>query len=79
VSTPSTGLSDDECLVVSPRRAKHMLDVGNTKLYELLKAQKLDSYADGRARKITLASIHRYVAERLDEAKKAADLHPDRE
>jgi hypothetical protein len=65
VSIPSTGLNDDDRLVVSPRRAKHMLDVGNTRLYELLNERKLDSYLDGRSRKITVASIRRYVAERL--------------
>lgn len=65
MSIPSTGLNDDDRLVVSPRRAKHMLDVGNTRLYELLNERKLDSYLDGRSRKITVASIRRYVAERL--------------
>jgi hypothetical protein len=75
MSQYSTGLGDDERLVVSPRRARQMLDVGNTRLYELLKQNKLDSYADGRARKITVASIHRYIAERLEEAKKTAGSH----
>jgi hypothetical protein len=67
VTIPNTSLVDDERLVVSPRRAKHMLDVGNTRLYELLNEKKLDSYLDGRSRKITVASIRRYVAERLHE------------
>lgn len=56
---------DVERLVVSPRRARLMLDVGNTRLYELLKANKLESYVDGRSRKILVASIHRYIADRL--------------
>jgi hypothetical protein len=60
----STGLSDDERLVVSPRRARHMLDCGNTRLYELLKSE-LESYLDGRSRKIVVASIHRHIARRL--------------
>jgi hypothetical protein len=58
-------ISGNEPLVVSPRRARQMLDVGNTRLYELLNEKKLDSYLDGRARKITVASIHRYIADRL--------------
>jgi hypothetical protein len=39
----SAGLSEDERLVVSPRRARHMLDIGNTRLYELLQANELTS------------------------------------
>ncbi len=67
MSIHTTGLGDDERLVVSPRRAKHLLDVGNTRLYQLLNEKKLESYLDGRSRKITVASIHRYIAERLHE------------
>ena len=68
MSIPATGLGDDERLVVSPRRARHMLDCGNTRLYELLKNKELESYVDGRSRKIITASIHRYIAQRLKEA-----------
>jgi hypothetical protein len=71
MSIPSTGLSNDERLVVSPRRARHMLDCGNTRLYELLKNQELVSYLDGRSRKITVDSINRYVARRLEAEKEA--------
>jgi hypothetical protein len=55
----------DERLVVSPRRARYLLDVGNTRLYELLAANELDSFLDGRSRKITVESIHRYISRRL--------------
>jgi hypothetical protein len=65
MSIPSTRLSNDERLVVSPRRARHMLDCGNTRLYELRKNQELDSYLDGRSRKIMVDSINRYIARRL--------------
>jgi len=44
-------------IVVSPRRACHMLDCGATRLYRLLAAGEQDS----RSRKITVASIRRYV------------------
>jgi hypothetical protein len=57
--------SKDGPLVVSPRRARHLLDVGNTRLYELLAANELDSFLDGRSRKITVESIHRYISRRL--------------
>jgi hypothetical protein len=71
-----TGLGDDERLVVSPRRARHMLDCGNTRLYELLKNKELESYVDGRSRKIIVASIHRYIAQRLKEAESTAASAP---
>jgi hypothetical protein len=61
----SNGPNDYERLVVSPRRARHMLDIGNTRLYELLNNQELESYLDGRARKITVASIRQYITRRL--------------
>jgi hypothetical protein len=65
MSIPSTGLTKDGPLVVSPRRARHMLDTGNTHLYELLTAGELDSFLDGRSRKITVDSIYRYISRRL--------------
>jgi len=64
MSILATRLSDAERLVVSPRRARHMLDCGNTHLYELLKSE-LESYRDGRSRKILVASINALVARRL--------------
>jgi hypothetical protein len=65
VSIHSNDLSDAERLVVSPRRAKHMLDCGNTRLYELLNANELESFLDGRSRKITVSSIKAYIARLL--------------
>jgi hypothetical protein len=58
-------ITDHFRLVVSPRRARHMLDIGNTRLYELLNNKELDSFLDGRNRKITVESIHRLIARRL--------------
>lgn len=65
MSIHSTGLGHDAPLVVSPKRACQLLDVKPTKLYSVLK--ELDSYLDGGARKITMASIHAYIARKLDE------------
>jgi len=76
MSIPSTGLSNDERIVVSPRRARHMLDFGNTRLYELLKNQELDSYLDGRSRKILVVSINRYIARRLAAEREATAPQP---
>jgi hypothetical protein len=61
------GTFHDEPLVVSPRRAQEMLDLGVTKFYELL--PELDSYKDGKSRKITVASIHAYIGRRLAESR----------
>jgi hypothetical protein len=52
-------------LVVKPRVAWKMLACSNTRGYELLAAGKLDSFLDGRSRKITVASIRRYIEQRL--------------
>ena len=66
MSTLSTGLSDWEgALVVKPKVAWKMLGCGNTRGYELIKAKELDSFLDGRSRKITVESIRRYIALRL--------------
>jgi hypothetical protein len=52
-------------LVVKPKVAWQMLACSNTRGYELLATGKLDSFLDGRSRKITVESIHRYIAQRL--------------
>jgi excisionase family DNA binding protein len=62
----SAGFDSDEAFVVTPRRARHLLAIGNTRLYELLNAGELESYRDGGARRITMASIHRYIVRRLE-------------
>jgi len=42
-----------------------MLSIGMSRLYELLRAGKLDSYRDGRARRITTKSIRKHIARGL--------------
>ena len=75
MSVPSTGPSDHERrgggesvepLVVSPKVASRMLSCGLTRFYEIL--PELDSYLDGKVRRITTASIRRRVAHKLAEA-----------
>src|SRR5260370_19512520 len=56
---------DMEPLVVKPREARRLLACGNTRLYELLAARELESFLDGRSRKITVDSIRRYITRRL--------------
>jgi len=54
-----------EPLVVRPATAWKLLGCANTFGYALLERGELDSYLDGGARKITVESIHRYIAKRL--------------
>jgi len=69
MSTQSTGLSDWEgALLVKPKAAWRMLGCSNTHGYKLLAAGELESFRDGRARKITVASIHGYIARHLAES-----------
>lgn len=66
MSTHTTGLSDWEgALVVKPKIAWKMLACSNTRGYELISSGQLDSFLDGRSRKITVDSIRRYIARRL--------------
>jgi excisionase family DNA binding protein len=54
-----------EPLAVSPRHACLLLGVGNTRLYQLIGNGELDTYREGRARRITMESIKRRVARLL--------------
>lgn len=68
MSVLSMGIGGDEPLVVSPRRARILLDIGNTKLYELIDAGELESFKDGKARKITMASIKQRINRLVEQA-----------
>jgi excisionase family DNA binding protein len=64
--------SDDVALVTSPNKAMRILDCGRTRLYQLIDSGELETYLDGRSRKITLQSIHAYVKRKLEASRKAA-------
>jgi hypothetical protein len=49
-----------------------LLGCGNTHGYRLLNAGEFESFLDGRARKITVASIHAYIARQLAAAAETA-------
>jgi hypothetical protein len=67
MSVFSTEPSDREgALVVKPKVAWKMLACSNTRGYELIAAGELDSFLDGRSRKITVDSIRRYIARHLE-------------
>jgi hypothetical protein len=67
MSIQKTGPIDREVvpLVVKPKSAWKMLACSNTHGYELLNAGELESFLDGRARKITVESIRGYIVRRL--------------
>ena len=71
MSIYSTGSGEAEPLVVKPKAAWKLLACSNTRGYELLSAGELESFLDGRSRKIIVASIHRYIARRLEPEKTA--------
>jgi excisionase family DNA binding protein len=58
-------IQDLEPLAVRPSVAWRLLDCGNTHGYQLLAAGELESYRDGRSRRITMRSIKAYIARRL--------------
>ena len=68
VSDRPSQAADLEPLVVRPKVAWKMLGCGNTRGYELLAAGELESYKDGRSRKITVVSIKGFVARQLASA-----------
>jgi hypothetical protein len=57
--------SDDKPLVVGMAKAKKALDCGHDTIYDLIKAGELDSFLEGKFRKITMASIERHIEKRL--------------
>jgi hypothetical protein len=61
--------TQDKPLAVPPREAWRLLSVGNTRGYELLKADELETYTEGRARRITMRSIEAYFERRLAAAR----------
>jgi hypothetical protein len=50
-----------------------LLDCGITRLYQLLNNGELESFLDGRSRKIIVESIRRYIDRRLSTAEKRGD------
>lgn len=55
-----------ETLVVPPRIAKRMLGCGTTRLYDLLNRGELQSYRDGKSRRIVVESLKAYIARQIE-------------
>jgi excisionase family DNA binding protein len=58
---------NDGALVASPNQAMKRLLISRSTLYALLNAGDLESYTEGRSRRITIRSINSYVERRLAE------------
>jgi excisionase family DNA binding protein len=52
-------------LVASPNQAMRAIQVSRKKLYELINAGELESYTEGKSRRITIKSINEYIERRL--------------
>lgn len=52
-------------LVASPNQAMRAIQVSRKKLYELINAGELESYTEGKSRRITIKSINQYIERRL--------------
>lgn len=53
-------------LVATPNQAMQKLLVSRATLYALLNSGELESYTEGRSRRITVDSINAYVKRRLE-------------
>ncbi|WP_448040520.1 helix-turn-helix domain-containing protein [Bradyrhizobium liaoningense] len=55
----------DAPLVASPNQAMRAIQVSRKKLYELINTGELESYTEGKSRRITTKSINDYIERRL--------------
>jgi excisionase family DNA binding protein len=52
-------------LAVPPLEAARLLMISRSQVYGMMRAGELESYLDGRVRRITTDSIQRYIARRI--------------
>jgi excisionase family DNA binding protein len=62
---PPTSAPSAMPLAVPPAEAGRMLSLKLSSVYALMRAGELRSFAAGGARRITVASIHEYIARQL--------------
>jgi excisionase family DNA binding protein len=58
-------IASEAPLVASPNQAMRAIQVSRKKLYELINNGELESYTEGKSRRITVKSINEYIARRL--------------
>jgi excisionase family DNA binding protein len=64
-----TSIDQSPPLVVKPREAARLLSLCPSSVYGLMRAGELESYIDGRSRRITMKSIKKYLARQLAAAR----------
>jgi len=62
-----TSIALEVALVASPNQVMKAIQVSRKKLYELIKTGELESYTEGKSRRITVKSINDYIERRLAE------------
>jgi excisionase family DNA binding protein len=63
-------------LAVPPSQAAGLLSLGLSRIYKLMRAGELQSFEAGRARRITVASIHEYISRIAASAGKWRGMNP---
>jgi excisionase family DNA binding protein len=63
--SPSSKPDELAALVVSPKNGALILDIGLTQVYKLINAREVESYRDGKSRKIVVASLKAYVERQI--------------
>lgn len=61
----SDSIAFEAPLVASPNQAMRAIQVSRKKLYELINTGELESYTEGKSRRITVKSINEYIEHRL--------------
>ncbi len=64
MSLPGTSALESP-LVASPNQTMRAIQVSRKKLYELINTGELESYTEGKSRRITVKSINEYIERRL--------------
>jgi hypothetical protein len=75
--TPNSS-SPIEPLAVKTKTAWAMLDCSNAHGWELINRGELESYKEGRIRKVVVASIHRYIERKLAAAKETGPARTEK-
>jgi adenylosuccinate lyase len=59
-------IASEAPLVASPKQTMRAIQVSRKKLYELISTGELESYTEGKSRRITVKSINDYIDRRLE-------------
>jgi excisionase family DNA binding protein len=71
------GLGQIPPILTRPEQAAHLLAISRSRVYELLASGELQSIQIGSSRRIPLASLDHFVAERLSESRLGVPVGPD--